>query len=378
MAVEIISVFNNKGGVGKTTLTFHLAHALAEMGHKVLAVDLDPQCNLSIYSLPVDYIQQLWDEENAFIDEPGFQAARAAMPGKKFEQMCQKPRTIHFSLKPTEEGTGELEYLPPPIALSDNLHLVPGRLTLHMYEETLARRWSDAFVGQPLALRTMGEIRRLIKRYAEVYGYDYAIVDTSPSLGQLNKTVLTTADAFLVPCAPDLFSIYGIRNIGNSLARWTAELKTLYHLIPPARRPDLPKTFVGFLGYTIYNAKKRDGSSPWNMAIAHYDYAVQVPQIVHDHLPRELSRGIKADVLKEPIGGMHVMHTHNTYPAHAQKYHEPIWKLPGLGHLDEGDKATVITNRDRYLATRAAYHAFATDVIKRVNSLDRKEFLQNG
>jgi cellulose biosynthesis protein BcsQ len=54
MAVEIISIFNNKGGVGKTTLTFHLAHALSELGHKVLAIDLDPQCNLSIYSLSVE------------------------------------------------------------------------------------------------------------------------------------------------------------------------------------------------------------------------------------------------------------------------------------------------------------------------------------
>jgi cellulose biosynthesis protein BcsQ len=76
MTVEIITVFNNKGGVGKTTLTFHLAHALAELGHKVLAIDLDPQCNLSIYCLPVETIQKIWDAENSFIDEPGFQSAR--------------------------------------------------------------------------------------------------------------------------------------------------------------------------------------------------------------------------------------------------------------------------------------------------------------
>jgi cellulose biosynthesis protein BcsQ len=245
MTVEIISVFNNKGGVGKTTLTFHLAHALAELGHKVLAVDLDPQCNLSIYSLPVEDIQAIWDAENPFIDEPGFEAARSSMTARKFEAFCKKPRTIHFSLKPTEEGTGALEHLPPPISLAPNLDLIPGRLTLHMFEEALARRWSEAFVGQPLALRTLSEIRRLILQYAAEYGYDYAIVDTSPSLGQLNKTILTTVDAFLVPCAPDLFSLYGIRNIGSSLSRWISELKTLYSLIPPTRRPALPESFVG-------------------------------------------------------------------------------------------------------------------------------------
>lgn len=366
MPVKIISVFNNKGGVGKTTLTFHLAHALAESGKRVLAVDLDPQCNLSIYSLSVEQIQSIWEAENNFIDEPGFQAAKDAMPAADFVRLCKQPRTIHFSLKSAEEGIGELEHLPPPLALTENLHLVPGRLTLHMFEEALARRWSEAFVGQPLALRTMSEIRRLILKYAEYYGYDYAIVDTSPSLGQLNKNILTTVDAFLIPCAPDLFSLYGVKNIGNSLNRWLSELKSLYHLIPPSRRPYLPATFVGFLGYTVYNAKKRDGSSKWNMAIAHYGYASKVPDTISENMPDSLSKGISKSVMKEPIGGMAVMHSHNTYPAHAQKYHTPIWHLPVLSTLEEGDKATIVTNRARYLATRQAYRDFASDLLSRL------------
>ena len=63
--MKIISVFNNKGGVGKTTLTFHLAHALAELGKKVLIIDADPQCNLTIYSLDQEYIHQLWAAEDS-------------------------------------------------------------------------------------------------------------------------------------------------------------------------------------------------------------------------------------------------------------------------------------------------------------------------
>lgn len=371
MPVEIITVFNNKGGVGKTTLTFHLAHALAELGHKVLAVDLDPQCNLSIYCLPVNEIQAIWDAENSFIDEPGFASAREALSPAKFKKFCESPRTIHFTLKPAEEGTGDLEELPPPIELNENLHLIPGRLTLHMFEEALARRWSEAFVGQPLAIRTLSEIRRVITKYAEDYGYDYAIVDTSPSLGQLNKTVLSTVDAFLVPCAPDLFSLYGIRNIGNSLNRWTAELRTLYQLIPPARRPNLPKHNIGFLGYTIYNAKLRTGASEWDMAIAHYDYARQIPTIIQEHIPDSYSSGVKAKDIKEPIGGMSVMHTHNTYPTHAQKYHRPMWLLPLSKDLDAEDQSTVTMNRKRYIETKAAYHSFANDVVARVTALKR-------
>lgn len=365
MTVKIISIFNNKGGVGKTTLAFHLGHALADMGKKVLLVDLDPQCNQTIYCMPVDIIQKLWDEEVSYIDEPGFGETRKNSPSEDFELLCSSPRSVHFLLKPAEEGTGELEVLPPPYSLAQNLDLLPGRLTLHMFEEMVARRWSEAFVGQPLALRTLSEIRRLIHEYARLYDYDFAIVDTSPSLGPLNKVILSTVDAFLIPCAPDLFSLYGVRNIGNSLTRWQAEFNTLYSLIAPNRRPYLPKNFVRFLGYTIYNAKLRSGSSKWDMAIAHYNYAKQIPSVISEHLPVSLSAGIAKRVLRQPIGDTAVMHTHNTFPAHAQKYHCPMWRLPNNPDLISTDEATIRPNAQRYKETEVSYRKFAEAVLQR-------------
>lgn len=369
MTVKIVTVFNNKGGVGKTTLTFHFAHALADMGKKVLLVDLDPQCNLTIYGMPLDDIQRTWDEENPYIDEPGFGDTRKKVSESDFAAFCSKTRTIHFSLKPAEEGTGDLDSLPPPFKLAQNLHMLPGRLTLHMFEEMVARRWSDAFVGQPLALRTLSEIRRLVHEYASNYGYEYAIVDTSPSLGPLNKVILSTVDAFLIPSAPDLFSLYGIRNIGNSLSRWHNELKTLYTLIAPSRRPHFPDDFVRFLGYTIYNAKLRTGSSKWDMAIAHYNYAQEIPNVIYEHVPKELSEGISKSSLRQPIGGTAVMHTHNTFPALAQKYHCPMWDLPGRTDLEPSDLSTIRPNASKYTATKKAYRKFAEAAISRLQLL---------
>ena len=55
----IVSVFNNKGGVGKTTLLFHLACALAEQDKKVLMMDLDPQCRLTLNAIPEEEIEKL-------------------------------------------------------------------------------------------------------------------------------------------------------------------------------------------------------------------------------------------------------------------------------------------------------------------------------
>src|SRR5690242_12311270 len=92
---RVLSVFNNKGGVGKTTLTFHLAHALAEIGHKTLIVDLDPQCNLTIYSLSMESIETLWENEDPFIED-GFDQARNAVSAERFRKLNASPRSIHY------------------------------------------------------------------------------------------------------------------------------------------------------------------------------------------------------------------------------------------------------------------------------------------
>lgn len=60
--------------MGKTTLTYHLAHALAELGKRTLVIDLDPQCNLTIFSLPEDQIYEMWKKEDSYIDD--FNSAR--------------------------------------------------------------------------------------------------------------------------------------------------------------------------------------------------------------------------------------------------------------------------------------------------------------
>ena len=61
MSVPLVAFFNNKGGVGKTSLVYHLAWMYAEMGQRVVAVDLDPQSNLTSFFLDEEQIEQIWD-----------------------------------------------------------------------------------------------------------------------------------------------------------------------------------------------------------------------------------------------------------------------------------------------------------------------------
>lgn len=364
--MKIVSLFNNKGGVGKTTLAFHLSCALSEMNYKVLMIDLDPQCNLTLSVIDEDTLKNIWDAEDDFISS--FDDARKAF-GEKFEKINSEPRTIHYLLKPTEDGAGDLEELPPPLEKDTNLHLLPGRLTLHKFENKISERWNGAYQGDPLSIRTITKIRTIAIEYAKKYGYEYVIIDTSPSLGAFNKVIISTADGFVIPCLPDMFSLYGIRNIGESLSQWKSELDTIYSLISEKKREHFPNQFVQFLGYTIYNAKKYAGNTTWDLATAHYNYAQQIPPTIERYISTNVRKHLSVNMIKDPIGGTAVMHSHSTLTGMAQKYRSPIWNIPSLDNLDRTDKSTILGNRRRYEDTKEHYINFTKDMINRINTL---------
>lgn len=365
--MKTISVFNNKGGVGKTTLTFHLAHALAALGKKTLLVDLDPQCNLTILALKEEEIHDIWKVEDDFIDD--FQRTRDALSADRFREIATSTRSIHFILKPTQDGAEEIQGLCPPRHLATNLDLLPGRLTMHLYEDKIAARWSDVYQGDPHAIKIVTRIRQMAIAYAEQYGYDFVIMDTSPSLGTLNRVVISTTDCFLIPCAPDMFSLYGIRNIGNALGIWKKQFDVIYQLLSHEKRKSFPEQFVRLLGFTIYNAKKyAAGLNELDLAAGHFNYAIQIPGAIDRFIPQDVRQHLPNRVLAAPIGGKAIVHTHNTFPAMAQKYHVPMWEVPSQ-HLELRD-STVQGNRAAYEKTKEAYVLFAKAFLERVASLN--------
>lgn len=365
--MKTISVFNNKGGVGKTTLTFHLAHALAEQGYRTLLIDLDPQCNLTIYGMDQDALHDIWKEEDPFVAD--FKSAQQKLAATTFNALIGRTRSIHFLLKPVEDGIDDLPSLPPPRKLANNLDLIPGRLTMHLYEDAVARRWSEVYQGDPLAVRTATRPRELAIAYAQQFGYDFVIMDTSPSLGTLNRLIISTTDGFLIPCMPDMFSLYGIRNIGNALAVWKKQFDTIYHLLSNEKRALFPENFVRLLGFTIYNAKRYSGATKWDLAQAHFNYATQIPDAIAEFIPEEVRNHLDQYVWSHPIGDTAIMHTHNTMPAMAQKYHCPMWMVPNM-LLESDDVSTVGGNRNLFYATRDRYNDFAKDLLNRLKSLN--------
>lgn len=371
--MKIISVFNNKGGVGKSTLSFHLGKALGLMGKRVLFVDLDPQCNLTISAMREDELEKIWEEEDLYIDD--FENAKEK-DKEGFQKIINKTRSIHFLLKPTEDGLNDIEHLPPTRVVSENVYMIPGRLSIHQFENRISERWSGLYQSDNLSIRTITCIRRLCERYSEILDIDYVLVDTSPSLGILNKTIISTVDGFIIPAQPDMFSLYGIRNIGSSLESWRRELDVIYRLISEEKREKFPKKFVQFLGYTLYNAKKYDGDNEYQLADAHYSYAKRIPQVINQFIKAE--NKINVDDIDMPIAGSAIIHTHNTYPSVAQALKCAIWEVPEVySQLQQSEpeyirEQMIDVNRGsygRYRAIKDRYVTFATALIKRTEAL---------
>ena len=113
------------------------------MGWKVLMLDLDPQCNLTICAMQEEALHRIWEVEDDFMED--FEQAFRVKP-----EVLNETRSIHFILKPTEDGISEIENLPPPYSISENIDLIPERLSLHKFGNKIAERWSGVYQGDNL------------------------------------------------------------------------------------------------------------------------------------------------------------------------------------------------------------------------------------
>lgn len=195
MSAPIITFFNNKGGVGKTSLVYHLAWMLADLGHRVVTADLDPQANLTAAFLDETEIEQLWS--------------------------AGQTRTIWSAIRPFVDDEGSIEVLTPTCTTDDNLVLLPSELTLSRFEDDLSTQWRDCLEGTRLRpFLVMSAFWTVLRTAAAAHGAEVVLVDVGPSLGAINRAALVASDHVVVPMAPDLFSLQGLRNLGPTLRDW--------------------------------------------------------------------------------------------------------------------------------------------------------------
>jgi chromosome partitioning protein len=213
VSVPVIAFFNNKGGVGNTSLVYHLAWMFSDLGTTVVAADLDPQTSLTVACLDEDTIESIW----------------------KFRQ------TVYNYVEPIVDGFGDIDIRLPHEFFTDRFCLLPGDLLLSAFEDELSSQWQAALDGNERAFHVLSAFSRIVQQVATDCHAELILVDLGPNLGSINRAALIAADYVVVPLSPDPYSLRAMRNLGSTFAKWREEWKDRLSRKPknghrPARR----------------------------------------------------------------------------------------------------------------------------------------------
>jgi len=249
--VPIVTLYNHKGGVSKTTTTFNLAHLLVAQGKRVLIVDADPQCNMTELCL---------GKVIAELDEVAVKTGVVQeLPGT----------SILDVLKPRIEGEVASVNVDAikVVTLVDGLDLIRGSVDLTSMEDDIAEAHSQRFASRTNLMRTYVATGDMLVRLAELRKYDYVFIDLGPSAGALTRSFFLACDAFFVPVAPDRFNVQAIRTLSAIVARWLEEhnqIRETYESYSLPVRHGKP-IFLGAISqfFKIYKGKPKPGFEVW-------------------------------------------------------------------------------------------------------------------
>jgi cellulose biosynthesis protein BcsQ len=252
--VKIISFFNHKGGVGKTTIVFNVALALANPQRRVLIVDADAQANLTAIAVSEARLDKLYNSN----------------------------RTIWSPFAPLVSGSGDIGPIKPARVRPD-VWLLPGDIRLSHFEAICPQGWTEALAGEARGYRVTTALYRLIRLVGTQVGADLAFIDLGPNVGALNRTALLASDGFVVPMAPDLFSVTALPSVGSSTAKWVKDWATARATLSIQIDFDLPEGRPVPLGYlsqqfSVYRREPSAAFRKWMAEIpAAYEEGVLQP-----------------------------------------------------------------------------------------------------
>lgn len=308
----LISLFNHKGGVSKTTTAFNLGWMLARQGKNVLLVDCDPQCNLTGTVLGFEHLESTESIEG---------------------EIDGHPRNIKEGLAPAFEarptGIQPVECITVP--QNKNLFLLPGHIGLAEYEVTLGI--AQELSGSLVTLRNLpGSIYYLVKCTSDQYNIDIVIFDMSPSLGAVNQNLWAISDFFIVPMNPDYFALMAIDSLSSVLPKWRSWLEKAKQMTPLQEAEyAFPNSEPKFLGYVMQKYRPRGQGAPsaafqeWIDQIETRMGEVFVPALAENDLLLDKTDYKAGDL--DPTQPLLQMSDFNSLIARSQEHQVPIFEL---------------------------------------------------
>lgn len=291
--MKTIAFFNNKGGVGKTSLVYHLANMFADNGIRVTAVDLDPQANLTSMFLDEDTLEELWANDG--------------------------DSTIYGAIRPLIEGEGDVAELPQR-SVGTKLSLIAGDLALSKSEDELSSQWPDCLDRKARAFRVLSAVWRIIEQMTRDSKSEIALLDVGPNLGALNRAALIAAHYVVVPLAPDLCSLQGLSNLGPTLRRWREEWKERQER-NPVKNLSLPSGDMHPIGYVVIQHGLRD-----NRPVKAYKrWMDRIPQTYRESLLQQTEQA-GTDVMQDLHCLALLKHYRSLMPL-AMEAHKPMFQL---------------------------------------------------
>jgi len=209
---KIITLYNNKGGVSKTTTTFNLAVYLASKNKKVLIADCDPQCNIT---------------EMFFAAREEFDNPDVELPGTTIYQALN-PRFIGGKTEIDQKDIELVEH-----NLYTNLHLLKGDLEFSRAETYLGNAWNQAITENVHEKNTYVVLSKLLRSFIENRKYDYILCDVGPSTGAITRNVILCCDEIIIPLVPDRFCYQAIKLLGQVISEWIERHRLISENLKP-------------------------------------------------------------------------------------------------------------------------------------------------
>lgn len=205
--VRVIAMFNHKGGVSKTTTTFHLAWKLARLGKRVLMVDADPQCNLTGLTLGIGDYDSLF----RFYDS-------------------RRNNDVFSALAPVFRMSSGLNkdiasFDSTPVDRNGNLRLLAGHVRFAEFDVQVATAITTS-ENIPVLRDFVGAFDKLIRGVANQMDADIVMIDMGPSISSTNMCLLMGADNFIIPTYPDFYCYQAMDSLADVFPKWAEKTKS--------------------------------------------------------------------------------------------------------------------------------------------------------